>query len=69
MKKKFAIASIVCFSLAPVYMVGALLLYSRLAEIYQRPDAAPVNLTGLAGLFGTGVLLVLGIVFATRAKR
>ena len=68
-KKVRAIVAVCCFALTPVYLFCMLLLYSHLANIYQRPDNVFVNLTGLAGFFGTTALLVIGIINAIKAKR
>ena len=68
-KKTHAIIAICCFVIMPVYLAGMLLLYDHLAAIYQRPGHYLVNITGLAGLFGTTALIIAGIINAIKAKR
>ena len=68
-KKAHAIVAICCFVIAPVYLAGMLFLYDHLALLYQRPNHPLVNVTGLAGLLGTTILLVAGIINAVKAKR
>jgi hypothetical protein len=46
-----------------------LFLYDHFATLYQRPNHPLVNITGLAGLFGTSIMLVAGIINAVKAKR
>jgi hypothetical protein len=53
----------------PVWLFCMLFLYDHLAHLYQRPNHPLVNITGLAGLLGTSILLVAGIINAIKAKR
>ena len=68
-KKAHAVVSICCFVITPVYLICMVILYDHLASLYQRPDHPLVNLTGLAALLGTAVLIIAGIVNAVKAFR
>ena len=68
-KKAHAIVAICCFVIAPVYLFGMLFLYDHFAHIYQRPSHPLVNITGVAGLFGTTALIIAGIINGIKAKR
>ena len=68
-KKAHAIVAICFFVIAPVWLFGMLFLYDHLATLYQRPNHPLVNVTGLAALFGTSIILVAGIINAVKAKR
>ncbi len=68
-KKAHAVVAICCFAVTPVWLFCMLFLYDHLAHLYQRPNHPLVNITGLAGLLGTSILLVAGIINAIKAKR
>ena len=67
MKKTYAIISVCCFAVAVLYGIGMCFLYDRLAHIYQNPANAYVNLTALAGILGTILLIGGGIFSAVKA--
>ena len=68
-KKAHAIVAICFFVIAPVWLFGMLLLYDHLATLYQRPNHPLVNVTGLAALFGSSVIIVAGIINGIKAVR
>lgn len=69
MKKTYGIIAISCFLIAVVYAIGMIFLYDRLAAAYQSPSAFYVNLTGMAGLLGTLLLIGGGIFSSVKALR
>ena len=69
MKKKHRIISICCFAFIPVYIALMALLYDHFAHLYQSPANPAVNLTGLAGFFGTAGLITAGIINAVKAAK
>jgi hypothetical protein len=46
-----------------------IILYGHLAAVYGRPDHFLVNATAMAGLTGTVLLIVFGIINAVKGSR
>lgn len=55
--------------LVPVFVVIMIFLYDYMASLYGRPDHFIVNGTAMAGLIGTGILIVVGIVSTVKGFR
>ena len=69
MKKAQRIIGISSLVLVPVFVVIMIFLYDYMASLYGRPDHFIVNGTAMAGLIGTGILVVVGIVSTVKGFR